>query len=132
MVRYAIIDSENVLVGISNLLNVVPEKPDMILVSPEFDFELRTKKWTGTDWEDYTDPIPEPQPSQLDRIEALAVAGNDIEEKTLGEVTNLGESNLIIMEALATQYEEGLENDLNNKEVLATIYEELLAQKEVK
>lgn len=78
------------------------------------------------------EPEPEPQPTQLDRIEALAVAGNDIEEKTLGEVTNLGESNLIIMEAIATQYEEGLENDLNNKEVLATIYEELLAQKEVK
>ena len=68
MVRYAIIDSENVLVGISNLLDVVPEKPDMILVSPEFDFELRTKKWTGTDWEDYTDPIPEPEPTMDEKI----------------------------------------------------------------
>lgn len=77
MVRYAIIDSENVLVGISNLLDVVPEKPDMILVSPEFDFELRTKKWTGTDWEDYTDPIPEPQPSQLDRMEAQLMKSQD-------------------------------------------------------
>ena len=88
MVRYAIIDSENVLVGISNLLNVVPEKPDMILVSPEFDFELRTKKWTGTDWEDYTDPIPEPQPSQLDRIEEkLSKTQKEIAESAVDAYT---------------------------------------------
>lgn len=88
MVRYAIIDSENVLVGISNLLDVVPEKPDMILVSPEFDFELRTKKWTGTDWEDYTDPIPEPQPSQLDRIEEkLSKTQKEIAESAVDAYT---------------------------------------------
>ena len=88
MVRYAIIDSENVLVGISNLLDIVPEKPDMILVSPEFDFELRTKKWTGTDWEDYTDPIPEPQPSQLDRIEEkLSKTQKEIAESAVDAYT---------------------------------------------
>ncbi len=88
MVRYAIIDSENVLVGISNLLDVVPEKPDMILVSPEFDFELRTKKWTGTDWEDYTDPIPEPQPTQLDRIEEkLSKTQKEIAESAVDAYT---------------------------------------------
>lgn len=78
MVRYAIIDSENVLVGISNLLDVVPEKPDMILVSPEFDFELRTKKWNGTSWESYTPPeLPEPEPTQLDRMEAQLMKSQD-------------------------------------------------------
>ena len=88
MVRYAIIDSENVLVGISNLLDVVPEKPGMILVSPEFDFELRTKKWTGTDWEDYTDPIPEPQPTQLDRIEEkLSKTQKEIAESAVDAYT---------------------------------------------
>lgn len=55
-----------------------------------------------------------------------------MDEQILSGVNSTNESQLIIMEALATQYEEGLENDLNNKEVLATIYEELLAQKEVK
>lgn len=64
-------------------------------------------------------PIPEPEPT--------------MEEQILSGVNSTNESQLIIItEALATQYEEGLENDLNNKEVLATIYEELLAQKEVK
>lgn len=61
---------------------------------------------------------PEPEPT--------------MDEQILSGVNSTNESQLIIMEALATQYEEGLENDLNNKEVLATIYEELLAQKEVK
>lgn len=55
-----------------------------------------------------------------------------VEEQILSGVNSSNESQLIIMEALATQYEEGIQNDLNNKEVLATIYEELLAQKEVK
>ena len=36
------------------------------------------------------------------------------------------ETQLIMMEAMADQYEEGLERDLNNMEVQATIYEAIL------
>lgn len=49
--------------------------------------------------------VPDPQPTQADRIE---------------------ENQLILMEAMATQYEESLENRLNDQEVQATIYETLL------
>lgn len=49
---------------------------------------------------------PEPQPTQLDRVE---------------------ENQLIIMEAMAEQYEDSVEKDLMNMEVQATIYESILA-----
>lgn len=50
-------------------------------------------------------PVSETEPSQLSRIEG---------------------QQLIIMEAVATQYEESLENRINDMEVQATIYETLL------
>ena len=54
--------------------------------------------------------IPEPQPTQLDNIE---------------------EGQLIIMEAMADQYEQSVETELTNMEVMATIYEQLLAMEGV-
>ena len=55
-------------------------------------------------------PEPEPQPTQLDNIE---------------------EGQLIIMEAMADQYEQSVETELTNMEVMATIYEQLLAMEGV-
>lgn len=51
------------------------------------------------------EPPEEPQPTQLDTIT---------------------ETQLIIMEAMAEQYEESLERDITNMEVQATIYEAIL------
>lgn len=43
-------------------------EPNMIPVDEDFDIE--NKRWNGSSWESYTPPEPpEPQPSQLDRIE---------------------------------------------------------------
>lgn len=56
------------------------------------------------------EPTPEPQPTQLDTIE---------------------ENQLIIMEAMADQYEQSVETELTNMEVMATIYEQLLAMEGV-
>lgn len=64
------------------------------------------------------EPIPEPEQT--------------VEEQILSGTNSTNESQLILMDALAYQYEINMENDLNNKEVLAIIYEELLAQKGVK
>lgn len=64
--------------------------------------------------------------------EPIEVPKPTVAEQILSGVNSTNESQLIIMDALAYQYETNMENDLNNKEVLATIYEELLAQKEVK
>ncbi len=44
--------------------------------------------------------------------------------------TELSENQLILMEAMATQYEENLANRLNDMEVQATIYETVLAIQE--
>lgn len=55
-------------------------------------------------------PMPEPQPTQLDTIE---------------------ENQIIIMEAMADQYEQSVETELTNMEVMATIYEQLLAMEGV-
>ena len=49
-----------------------------------------------------TEPIPEPEPTQLDEIQRTQID---------------------IMEAMACQYEENLENQLMQMDVLATIYE---------
>ena len=51
---------------------------------------------------------PEPAPTQLDNIE---------------------QTQLVMMEAMADQYEESQERDLTSMEVQATIYEEILALK---
>lgn len=52
-------------------------------------------------------------------------------EKVLTEteqmIAEAQDTQLIMMEAMADQYEESLERELNNMEVQATIYEELLA-----
>lgn len=100
---------------------VEPTEIENRLVIKKFDFESKTYKITN-DFTEYEyngkvysvsdgmfeiepEPIPEPQPTQLDHIE---------------------ENQLILMEAMATQYEESLENRLNDQEVQATIYETLL------
>ncbi len=59
----------------------------------------------------YIEKDPEPQPTQLD---------------------NIGESQLIIMEAMADQYEQSEKTELTNMEVMATIYEQLLAMEGAK
>lgn len=49
-----------------------------------------------------------------------------LQEEMLSNQEGIAEQNLIIMEAIATQYEEQQEKDLNNAEVQATIYEAIL------
>lgn len=65
----------------------------------------RYAKFIKPDSIEEPDPTPT-EPTQLDRIE---------------------EQQLILMEAQAEQYEQGLENRLNDMEVQATMYEAILA-----
>ncbi len=46
------------------------------------------------------------------------------------KISVVQETQLTIMESMAEQYEEGLERDLQNKEVQATIYEAIMALQE--
>jgi hypothetical protein len=68
MYHYAQIDENGYIVGISHLSGPVVQ-PDMIQI--DMYFNPTNKKWNGTSWESYTPPEPpEPEPTQLDRMEA--------------------------------------------------------------
>ena len=66
--HYAQIDENGYIVGISDLSGEVLS-PNLIQIDEDFD--PTNKKWNGTFWESYTPPEPpEPEPTQLDIIEA--------------------------------------------------------------
>lgn len=66
--HYAQIDENGYIVGISHLSGEMSESN---LIQIDEDFEPTNKKWNGTSWESYTPPEPpEPEPTQLDRMEA--------------------------------------------------------------
>lgn len=67
-VHYAQIDENGYIVGISHLSGEMSE-PNLIQIDEDFD--PTNKKWNGESWEIYTPPEPpEPEPTQLDRMEA--------------------------------------------------------------
>lgn len=66
--HYAQIDENGYIVGISHLSGKMSE-PNLIQINEDFD--PTNKKWNGASWESYTPPDPpEPEPTQLDRMEA--------------------------------------------------------------
>lgn len=75
MYHYAQIDENGYIVGISNLSGEVVREN---LIQIEEDFDPTNKKWNGTSWESYTPPEPpEPEPTQLDRMEAQLTKSQD-------------------------------------------------------
>ena len=64
MFRYAQIDENGYIISDSHLSSVV-EAENMIPLAPDFD--LRNKRWNGTDWETYE---PEPEPIRPDKTQA--------------------------------------------------------------
>ena len=87
----------------------VPEPEEQTGKAAVLYWENNMLVWKYED-EPEPEPTPEPQPTQLDTIE---------------------EGQLIIMEAMADQYEQSVETELTNMEVMATIYEQLLAMEGV-
>ena len=87
----------------------VPEPEEQTGKAAVLYWENNMLVWKYED-EPEPEPTPEPQPTQLDTIE---------------------ENQLIIMEAMADQYEQSVETELTNMEVMATIYEQLLAMEGV-
>lgn len=73
--HYAIIDEDGIIVGISHLSGDV-SSPELIPI--DVDFDPTNKKWNGESWESYTPPEPlEPEPTQLDRMEAQLMKSQD-------------------------------------------------------
>lgn len=106
MYRYAIINNEGIVCGISQLTSEVIQS-DMILINDDFD--VINKKYVNGEWVEYT---PEPIPEPIDPLKC--------------SIDVLSETQLITMEAIADQYEGSLQAQLTNMEVQATIYETLL------
>ncbi len=76
MYRYAIINIKTGIVkGISNLTGEV-NKPDMILISSDFD--ITNKKYINGEWIEYTpEPLPESGPTDLDIIKEAVLKSNE-------------------------------------------------------
>ena len=73
--HYAQIDENGYIVGISHLSGEMSE-PNLIQIDEDFD--PTNKKWNGISWESYTPPEPpEPEPTQLDRMEAQLMKSQD-------------------------------------------------------
>ena len=73
--HYAQIDENGYIVGISDLSGEVLS-PNLIQI--DVDFDPTNKKWNGASWESYTPPEPpEPEPTQLDRIEKQLTKSQD-------------------------------------------------------
>lgn len=105
MYRYAQIDLKTGTIVSDSRLSGEVDYPHMIPISDDFD--LTNKKYVNGEWVEYEpEPAPEPEPTQLDKLE---------------------ENQLALMEAVAEQYEEQLENRINDMEVQASIYEAVLA-----
>lgn len=105
MYRYAQIDLETGIVVSDSRLSGEINYPYMIPISDDFD--LTNKKYVNGEWVEYEpEPEPVPKPTQLDTMQ---------------------QNQLALMEAVADQYEEHLQNRINDMEVQASIYEAVLA-----
>lgn len=105
MYRYAIINNKGIVCGESQLTSEVIQ--DNMILIPE-DFDISNKKYVNGKWVEYIpeETEPEYQPTNAE----------------------IAQTQLTIMEAMADQYEQNLQNQLTNMEVQATIYETLLEQ----
>lgn len=103
--RYAQIDKYGYVVSDSRLSGKIIAE-NMIAIADDFD--LTNKKYVNGEWIDYIPEVIEPeyQPTNAE----------------------IAQTQLTMMEAMADQYEQNLQNQLTNMEVQATIYETLLEQ----
>ena len=110
---YAQINEENICISVTDISNTIVSEPTLIPLN-FMDISVLGKKYNNGVWEEV--PQPEPEPTQLDKIEEQVYSNND--------------NDIIIMEAIADQYEQTEEYRLNDMEVQATIFESVLALSE--
>lgn len=103
MYVYAQINEDNICIAVSQLSGLV-DSPNMIKLNT-YDLSILGRKYNNGVWEE----VPQSEPKSEPTINTLA------------------ETQLTIMEAIADQYEQNLDNRLNDMEVQATIYETILA-----
>lgn len=103
MYAYAQINEDNICIAVSQLSGLV-DLPDMIKLDT-YDLNILGRKYNNGVWEEVPQPEPKPEPT----------------------IDTLAENQITIMEAMAEQYEQSLDNRINDMEVQATIYETVLA-----
>lgn len=108
MYVYAQINEDNVCIAVSQLSGLV-DLPNMIKLD-SYDLSVLGKKYNNGIWEE--------------------VPKSEVEEPVYVTNEQLSETQLTIMEAMAEQYEQNLDNRLNDMEVQATIYEAVLSLSE--
>lgn len=76
MYRYATINIETGMVKGINYLTDEVNKPNMILITEDFD--ITNKKYVNGEWVEYTpEPLLEPEPTQLDIIQEMVAKSNE-------------------------------------------------------
>lgn len=103
MVYYAQLNENNICFCVACLSGEMTE-PNFVKLD-FYDTSVLGKEYVNGEWVEVPVPPTPTEPTQLDNIESYQ---------------------LILMEAMAEQYEEGLRRDLNNMETQATIYEAIL------
>lgn len=103
MYVYAQINEDNICIAVSQLSGLV-DLPNMIKLD-SYNLNVLGRKYNNGVWEEVPQPEPKSEPTTSD----------------------LAENQLTIMEAMAEQYEQNLDNRINDMEVQATIYETILA-----
>lgn len=82
---YAEINNENICYAISDMGNFAVEKPTLIELNT-FDTSVVGKKYNNGVWEEV--PQPEPEPTQLDRIEErLNLSYTEAQEQAVDDYT---------------------------------------------
>ena len=75
MFTYALIREDGTVYGTSSHPNTINNK-NAILVSE--DFNITNKKYVNGEWVEYTpEPLPEPEPTQLDIIQEMVAKSNE-------------------------------------------------------
>ena len=103
MYVYAQINEDNICIAVSQLSGLV-DLPNMIKLD-SYNLNVLGRKYNNGVWEEVPQPEPKSEPT----------------------ISDLAENQLTIMDAIAEQYEQNLDNRLNDMEVQATIYETILA-----
>lgn len=104
---YAQLDENNICIGVCNLSREICN--DKMIELSSYDISVVGRKYENSEWSnEVIEVIPEPEPQPTNSV--------------------IAQTQLTMMEAMADQYEQNLQNQLTNMEVQATIYETLLEQ----
>ena len=119
----AMLNAEDICTGISQVKSDAEVMNGVVIDT--YDISMLGKRYVDGIWEE--DPIEEPDVDEENQEEVEEPIEPEVPvEPQPTQLDIITETQLIIMEAMAEQYEESMERDITNMEVQATIYEAIL------